>query len=114
MLPDVSEALTGWTTPQLIKTVTRTTTDFVEANTVAGRTIEAMVQVADKSKLNVESLDWSKRYLSVHSPDQISNGEYLEYEGGDYKIVDNGDWQAYGFTEAVAEQTKKTLLVVTP
>ena len=114
MLPDVSDALDGWLSDYTIKTVTKTTVDFVEDNTVAGRTVEAMVQVAEKEKLNPAQIDWSKKYLLVHSPEQINVGEYIESGGEDYKIIEPGDWQAYGYTEAVAEQTKQTLLVVTP
>lgn len=114
MLPDVSEAMDGWLSDYLIKTVTKITADFDEADTVAGRTIPAMVQVAQKEKLNPDQIDWSKKYILVHSPDPINVSEYIEYGGEDYKIIEPGDWQAYGYTEAVAEQTKQTLLVVTP
>ena len=114
MLPDVSDVFDDWLSDYTIKTVTKITVDFVEANTVAGRTIEAMVQVAQKEKLNADQIDWSKKYLLVHSPEQISIGEYIESEGEDYKIIEPGDWQTYGYTEAIAEQTKQTLLVVTP
>ncbi len=114
MLPDVSDAFDGWLSDYTIKTVTKITADFVEANTVAGRTVQAMVQVAEKEKLNPDQIDWSKKYLLVHSPDPISVGEFIESDGEDYKIIEPGDWQAYGYTEAVAEQTKQTLLAVTP
>ncbi len=114
MLPDVSEAFDGWLSDYPIKTVTKLTVDFEEADTVAGRTIQAVVQVAQKEKLNPDQIDWSKKYLLVHSPDQINVGEYIESDGEDYKIIEPGDWQTYGYTEAVAEQTKRTLLVVTP
>ena len=114
MLPDVSEAMDGWLSDYLIKTVTKTTVNFEADDTVAGRTIQAMVQVAQKEKLNPDQIDWSKKYILVHSPDPINVGEYIESNGEDYKIIEPGDWQAYGYTEAVAEQTKQTLLVVTP
>jgi len=114
MLPDMSDTLDEWALPYLIKTATETTVDFVRAPVVTGRTIDAVVQVADKNKLNTDQIDWSLRYLQVHSSSEIANGEFLEFQGEDYKIIDNGDYQLYGFTEAVAEQTKKAALVVTP
>lgn len=114
MLPDVSEAMTEWLRPYTVKTLTQKTVDYVDASTVAGRTIQAVVQVANKRKLNADTIDWSLRYLQIHSPDQVQVGEFIEYDGEDYKIIDDGDWQLYGYTEAVAEQTKRTLLVVTP
>ena len=110
MLPDVSEALDGWTDTYRVKTITRQTVDFVEADVVTGRNVEAMVQVAQKNKLNTDQIDWSLRYLQIHTADQLDNGELIVYGGEDYKIIDNGDWLAYGYTEAVAEQTKRAVV----
>lgn len=113
MLPNVSQALDGWTSTHRVKTVARITVDFEPADVVTGRDVEAMVQVADKTKLNAGSIDWSLRYLLVHSPDPVYVGEYIVYNGEDYKIIDDGDYQAYGFVEAVAEQTKRPPLAET-
>ena len=114
MLPDMSDTLPEWSLPYPLKTVTKATVDFVESNTVTVGTVEAVVQVADKTKLNIEQIDWSLRYLLVHAADPLIIGQYIEYEGGDYKIVTDGDHQLYGFSEVVAEQTKRTLLEATP
>lgn len=113
-LPNVTAAVLRWATPHNIKTIAKHTVDFVDQNVVTSREIRAVVQPAEKDKLNVEQLDWSRQYLTVHSPDPIANGELLEYNGEDFKIIDNGDWQAFGYTEAVAEQTKKAIVQVTP
>lgn len=114
MLPDMSGTLEEWSLEYTIKTVTETTIDFEPDPVITGRTIDAVVQVAQKNKLNSGQIDWSLRYLLVHTMSELANGEFIEYQGEDYKIIDNGDYQLYGFTEAVAEQTKKDLLVVTP
>mgnify|MGYP001029574841 CR=1 FL=1 len=106
MLPDVSEAIEEWATPHRVKTVTKQTVDFVEQNVVTGRNVDMMVQVAQKEKLSADQIDWSRRYLLIHSLQEINNGELVEYGGEDYKIIDDGDWLAYGYVEAVAEQTK--------
>lgn len=113
MLPDMSATLASWSRPYTVKTVTDITIDFEPENLVAVRTIQAVVQVAQKNKLNVESIDWSLRYLWVHTTDPLQNGEFIELDGQDYKIIDNGDFQMYGYTEAVAEQTKRALLLET-
>ena len=112
-LPDVSEALAEWVSSYTVKTVTQQTTDFIDTSPVVGRTVEAMVQVAEKEKLNPDQIDWSLRYLLIHSPEQLNAGEFIEYRGEDYKIIDDGDWLAYGYTEAVAEQTKRPVIQVT-
>lgn len=100
--------------PYTVKTVSRVPVDFVPVDVVTPRTIRAIVQPAQKDALRPDSIDWSLRYLLVHTTSQLDNGEYLEYQGEDFKVIDNGNYQDYGFTEAVCEQTKKALLVVTP
>lgn len=114
MLPDMSDTLEEWALPYTVKTVTRTTVNFEPVDVVAGRTVDAVVQPAQMETLNKDQIDWSKKYLQIHSAAPIAMGEFLEYEGEDYRIIDNGNYQLYGFTEAVGEQTKKALLEVTP
>lgn len=113
MIPDMSDALDEWSLPYLVKTVEERTIDFESFDFVTGRTINAVVQVAQKNKLNTDQIDWSLRYLQIHTANQLENGELIEFQGEDYKIIDNGDYQLYGFTEAVAEQTKKEVIKVT-
>lgn len=112
MTPDLSEVLDAWSEPRLIKTVTTTTVDFVESVQVAGRTRDVMDQPANKVRLQALSIDYSLRYLQFHSVDPIYIGEYVEVGGVDYKIIEAGDYQRYGFTDAIGEETRKPLLVV--
>lgn len=113
MLPDMSGVLTAWERPVLIKTVTTTKVDFVETEAVAGRTQLCVVQVAEKERLNPDTIDWTLEYLMVHSSSQIQQGEFIEFEGADYKVIERGPWRGYGYTEVVAEETKRPLLEVT-
>ena len=111
MLPDVSDALLDWISPHTVKAVTKQTVDFVESNVVTPRTVSAMVQPADPQRLQtLAGLDWSSKYVLIHSLDAIQVGEYIEYQGEDYKLVSATDWRDYGYTKAVGEQTKRTLL----
>jgi hypothetical protein len=113
MLPDMSEVLNEWAQPVIVKTVTQATVNFEPIDQVAVRTIRAVVQLANKEKLNPDQIDWSLRYLLVHTAEPLTVGEFIEYKGDDYKIVEPGDWQDYGYTEAVAEEVKRALLVET-
>ena len=113
-LPNMARTLVRWQRPVTIKTVTKTTVDFQPTVTVAGRTQECVVQVAEKSKLNPDTIDWSRAYLMVHSSDPIEMGELVEFNGEDYLVVERGAWEGYGYTEVLAEQTKKPLVEVTP
>ena len=109
MLPDISETLEEWAVPVTVKTVMRATVDFVETEYVETRSINAVVQPAQKDSLKSDQIDWSLRYLTIHTTSPLQNGELIEFGGEDYKIIDNGNWQAYGYTEALAEQTKRAV-----
>lgn len=111
MLPDVSDVLTEWEEPFTVKTVTRQTVDFVEQDIIAGRTQNCVIQVAEKEKLNPEQIDWSLEYIMVHSKQGVEIGEFVEFLGRDFKVIDRGPWARYGYTEAVGEETKQPLLV---
>lgn len=113
-LPDVSDALTEWAQPVTIKAVTRQTVDFVEQDVVTARTQDCVVQVAEKERLNPETIDWTKEYLMVHSKAGIEQGELVEFDGRDYKVVERGPWRGYGYTEVVAEETRRPLVEPTP
>lgn len=111
MLPDVSEALIEWEVPVKIKTVTRQTVDFEPADVVTASDAMAVVQVAQKERLNTDAIDWSLRYIQVHARFQIDAGQFIEWQGEDYKVIEDGDYMLYGFSDVVAEQTKRPLLV---
>jgi len=110
MLPDMADVLTEWEIPVKLKTVTRQTVDFVDADVVVVSDIKAVVQVAQKERLNTDAIDWSLRYLQIHSKEQLTVGQFIEFEGEDYKIIDDGNYQLYGFSDVVAEQTKRPLI----
>ena len=110
MVPDVSQVLDGWEQLVTIKNVVRTTEDFVETDTVTIRTQLAVVQVAKKSALNSQTINWALDYLLVHSKENILMGEYIEFQGTDYKVILRGNWNLYGYLEVIAESTGLTLI----
>jgi len=109
--PNMANTLTQWSSPYVKKTVTIITdNDFNEVESVERDDIFAIIQPAQKEKLNLESLDWSKEYVMIHTSNQLDMNEYVEYKGRDFKIVDRGDYTDYGYIELVGEETKKALL----
>ena len=112
----MSDVLTSWSQFVNLKTVTKTSIDFVETEVVTANKIRAVVQPADKTKLQLDSLDWSKEYVLIHKKGTgIDIGQYIEWDGRDFKIIGpNGNYKNYGFIEVVGEETKKPLLVATP
>jgi hypothetical protein len=103
-------ALGGWTSPVTVKAITRTSQDFVITETVAFRTIQAMVQPTQKTLLNAAVLNWQQAHITIFTPDPVKNGELVEYAGADYKVVEVADWSQYGYFEAVCEATGKAVL----
>lgn len=115
MLPDMSEVLTEWSQPVALKTVSETTVDFAPTITIVGANIMAVVQPADPEKLKVEQIDFSLEYIQIHSVSPLAIGQYVEWDGRDFKLVPfRKGYGQYGYTEAVGEETKLPLLVATP
>lgn len=114
MLPDMSDTLREWEINVKLKTVTETTVSFVKTRVVTVVDLLAVVQPAEKKKLNPDTLDWSKEYLQVHSRTQINLGQFIEFQGKDFKLVQKGNYGNYGYFEMFAEETKQPLLVATP
>ena len=110
---DVSDALTDWEWPTVIKTVTESTVDFQPVTVVTGRSQLCVVQVANKEKINPGTIDWSLEYILIHSRSGIGMDELIEHDGRDYKVTDRGPWRGYGYVEVVAAETKRPLVGVT-
>lgn len=113
MMPNVFEALGDWQQPVVLKTSVTTSIDFVETTIVTGESIDAVVQPTKLTTLNTDTLDWSREHFTFHSGDDMKHGQFIEYKGRDFKIVDRADYSDYGYFEAVGEETKAPLLQVT-
>jgi hypothetical protein len=111
MLPDVGFALADWEVAVKLKTVSQQSEDFVRADVVTVEDALMVVQVQDPAKLKAEGIDWSLTYLRFHSRTALAVGQYVEHEGGDYKIIKASAWASAGYWEAVGVQTRKPLLV---
>lgn len=115
MLPDMSDVLTEWSQAVKLKTVSVTTVDFVGTEIITAADIMAVVQPADPEKLKVEQIDFSLEYIQVHSVSPMAIGQYIEWNGRDFKLVPfRKGYGQYGYVEVVGEETKLPLLVVTP
>ena len=67
---------------------------------------EAVVQPANKERINPDIIDWSLEYLQVHSKITIVIDDRLTWQGKKYKAVELGNYVSYGFYEALFEQVK--------
>ena len=110
---DVSGVLEEWSRPTRIKTVTETTVDFVKSETVASRTQDCVVQVQQPDQLIKRGLDVTVRHIRVHSHQQITQGELIEFNGRDYRVLHPSQWDGYGYAEVDAADTKQPVKAVT-
>lgn len=92
-----------------LKSITTSSVDFAETETVNESFISAVVQVADNDKLTADNIDYSLEYLMVHTRGLLENNQYIEYKGKDYKIISVNPYDDYGYNECVAEQTKRVV-----
>lgn len=111
MLPSMSDVLTEWEQAIKLKTVSITSIDFVDTTVITVENKRAVVQVAEKENLRLDSLDWSKEYKMVHAKYQLEIGQFVESSGKDFKIIGLENYGEYGYYMAIAEETKKALLV---
>lgn len=113
MLPDMSDVLTEWEIPVLLKTVQQITVDLRPADVVTVEPILAVCQPAQKERINPDIIDWSKAYIQVHTKRELFTNQVIEFNGEDYRITEDGNYALYGYSEVIAEQTKKPLLIET-
>lgn len=105
--PDVSSALRDWEIPVMLKTLTQETVDFVPTDVVTSSTILAVVQPVRAEDLRVETVDWSKAYIKLHTTSAIAVGQIVEYGGADYDVISVENWSAYGYYMAIAAATRQ-------
>lgn len=110
MLPNVSCAVLRYSQPVILKTVTRTSVDFQKTTSVETESITATVQPLSREKLKTLDIDRSLDYKWFHSTNAFDIGQYIEYKGKNYRLIERAEWQDYGYFEAVGEEHKKELI----
>lgn len=115
-LPDMSEVLDEWLQSVIHKTVTGDSGAFDindlgtdDGESVAPVTIQSVVQPADKDKLNTANIDWSLDYQMFHTKSNVIEGDFIEFDGRDYKIISRGAYGQYGYFELIGEETKRAV-----
>lgn len=106
MLPQMGKVLQRFLQPVTIRTVSQEIVDFRPVETEVSLITKAVVQPAQKEKLNPAIIDWSLRYLQVHSTDQMKIGDFITHSGTGYKAVELGDYNDYEYFETIFEEVK--------
>lgn len=109
---NVSRAVKRWRNQKItVKQVEKTTVDFVEVDYVKGWFVWCMVQPTKHTSINNNTLDWTKKHITLYSVELIDKGLFIQYKGRDYKVVDSLDWVEYGYSEAICEEIKSNNLI---
>ena len=106
MLPDMSDALADWERSVLHGTVTQSVVDHRVVKTYVDSTIKAVVQPADKERLNIDVVDWSKKYILLHTKVALGMGDKISVDNATYAIISASDYSKYGYYESVGEEIK--------
>ena len=106
MLPNMSDTLNQFAQTVKHKTVVTTTVDFQSSTVITEVPISAVVQIADKDKLSVESIDWNKEYLQVHTSKILAINDFIVKNTKDYKVISLSDYSDYGYYESICEEVK--------
>lgn len=110
-VPNMSTTLSGWTQVVGLKTVTASTAaDYTPTTSTSSVDIDAVVQPADTEQLKPDEIDWSLRYIQVHTITALVVGKYITYNSVDYKIIRLLQYGDYGYYEAVCEEVKGGLI----
>jgi hypothetical protein len=80
--------------------------DYKPVNEETTEIVQAVIQVADPNKINVDKLDISKKHLQVNTKSNIEMGDLCEYRGDRYKAIALEDYNDYGYMEAYFEEVK--------
>lgn len=106
MLLDMSDVLDGFTQPLTLIEVTQEVVDYKSVNVENITEIQAVIQVADPSKIKSDKVDSSKRYLQVHTTNELKNIYECVYQGLRYKAFLLKPYSDYGYFESYFEETK--------
>lgn len=109
MIPNMSSVLIAWEIPVTLKRVTQSIVNHRPVETEVDVEIMAVVQPADMEKLNVDTIDYSLKYLQIHTRDiyTVVLNDNLIYDGLKYKAVPGvKDYSLYGYYETIFEQVK--------
>ena len=112
MIKNMAHVLNRWQQPVTLKTLVAERERYKPVEFVTIETIQAVVQPPRPQVIAALGLDMAARYYTIHSKTALQVGQFFEYDGADYRIIELLGWGDYGFYEAIGQDTKKPLLVV--
>lgn len=111
---DMGDTLDEWSQTIKLKTLVDATVRFQPVKAVTVADILAVVQPPRPEVIAKLNLDLTARYFTLHTRTPVVTGQFFEYKGADYRIVELTDWSDYGYYEAIGQDTKEALLLPLP
>jgi hypothetical protein len=107
MIPIMTRTLKRYETDVSLDTYELQSVNFVQTQVMASSLpIKAVVQPAQREKLEALGVDLTLRYIEVHAEVDIVVGQYIKFKGRDYKVLTPGDYQLYGFSDVICAEVK--------
>ena len=106
MVFDVSDFLGCWSRPITLKVFRNFKVDFEDFEECTETTMQAVVQLARPEELKIEGVDYSKRYILIHSESAINVNNRVNFDLLDFIIISKSDYDGYGYFEAIGEEIK--------
>jgi hypothetical protein len=107
MIPYMGDVLAEFETDVSLDTYTRQSVNFVQTLVKTSSVpIKAVVQPGNRDKLAAIAVDLTLRYIEVHAKADIRVGQYIRFNGDDYKVITPGDYQLYGFSDVICAEVK--------
>jgi hypothetical protein len=113
LLPNVSSNVLMFCQWVTIGNNTQTVVGFDPVQTPTYQTIKATIQTADPERLRIDNVDFSLKYIYVHSlpPSVIKINDTCVYQGLNYKCIVGDKLTDYGYLESIFEEVKVPLVV---
>lgn len=101
-LPDLSSVLKVFEQNVTHKTITQSIVNYRPTEQEASTTIKAVVQVAEPEDLKIEGINYSLRYLKIHTIAPVKVRDLITYNNTDYRIIKIQNYGDYGYYECTA------------
>lgn len=105
-LPNMSRTVKRFSIPAKLYKLTTTIVNHKPYKTAIEIPIKVVVQPAQKEKINQGKINWSLKYVQVHSLDEIRLNDILDYKNCKYQAIENSDYSEYGYYESIMEEHK--------
>jgi len=105
-IPDMSDVLEEFSQPLMLSRVSQQIVDFHPVNVETKFEISAVIQPAQKEKINPDIIDWRLSYYIIHCAEKILIGDFVEYCGKKFKCIETANYSDYGFYESLFEEIK--------